>query len=408
MAENRFYKFAIPLWLGTAFSLYGDTTVYTILPLYIEQAGITLTEAGILMGINRLVRLVFNVISGYLYDIGNSKKLFISYLTAGAVSTLMFGLFSGFWPLFAARVIWGIAWSGIIIGGTTMLLQHSDPASKGKWIGVHHSWMMSGSALWAVMGAFLAEKIGFHASMTIGCVLSFICTFVVFLMLPKTEQSLIQTSTDGKPTLGITVTKKKKLSFAVIKGFDKKLYLTGAVICMSRFIFSGFVISLVSVIVKEKISPFFIAIGVSALAGIVSSGKTVVGIIVSPIIGFLSDKSKNRWQIIIVILLLGTAGLFLLTLPAPFFTLLGLFLCAIPASSLLVLTRTFVSDHYWGRDIQGQAVGFIYTAGDLGSAVGPPLALYLLSHISLGFMFTVSAIVLFTFTAFVFFAVRKW
>ena len=76
-AKKRFYRIVIPLGLGSGFSMLGDSTVYTVLPLYIEAAGITLAGAGILMGINRLVRLFSNTVTGILLDYGNKRAIFV-------------------------------------------------------------------------------------------------------------------------------------------------------------------------------------------------------------------------------------------------------------------------------------------------------------------------------------------
>jgi Na+/melibiose symporter-like transporter len=61
-------KILFALGLGTAFSLFGDTTMYAVLPTHTAEAGITLVMVGILLGVNRAVRLVFNGVAGWCYD----------------------------------------------------------------------------------------------------------------------------------------------------------------------------------------------------------------------------------------------------------------------------------------------------------------------------------------------------
>jgi hypothetical protein len=59
-----------PLGIGLALSLLGDATLYAVLPSpeIAAQAGLSLVMVGFLLGINRLVRLVFNGFAGWVYD----------------------------------------------------------------------------------------------------------------------------------------------------------------------------------------------------------------------------------------------------------------------------------------------------------------------------------------------------
>ena len=54
--------------LVTALRLMGDSMLYTMLPVYFQQAGLTsLWEVGVVLSVNRLVRLPLNPFIGRLY-----------------------------------------------------------------------------------------------------------------------------------------------------------------------------------------------------------------------------------------------------------------------------------------------------------------------------------------------------
>ncbi|MHB8819796.1 MAG: hypothetical protein ACYC7M_12140, partial [Bellilinea sp.] len=59
-----------PIGIGLAFSLLGDTTLYTVLPDpdIAAQAGLTLAVVGVILGMNRLIRLLTNGAFGLLFD----------------------------------------------------------------------------------------------------------------------------------------------------------------------------------------------------------------------------------------------------------------------------------------------------------------------------------------------------
>ena len=65
-----------PLGLGTALSLLGDATLYTVLPIHAADAGVTLTAVGILLGANRAIRLFLNGPAGLAYDRWPRRRLF--------------------------------------------------------------------------------------------------------------------------------------------------------------------------------------------------------------------------------------------------------------------------------------------------------------------------------------------
>ena len=113
-----------PLGLGTAISLLGDSTLYTVLPrpAIAAEVGVTLTMVGLLLGANRLVRLAFNGAAGVLYDHLPRRKLLIAALAIGALSTLLFAFGRSLPVLLLSRVLWGAAWSGIWVGGNALVL----------------------------------------------------------------------------------------------------------------------------------------------------------------------------------------------------------------------------------------------------------------------------------------------
>ncbi len=383
--KTGLYRIIIPIGLGSGLSMLGDSTVYTVLPLNTEAAGITLVSAGILMGINRLVRLFTNGFSGILYDFGNKRKIFLASLFLGGFSTLVFAVFTGFWPLFVSRILWGIAWSGILIGGTSILLAEADLESRGKCIGMHQMWILVGSAAGSILGGYLTDLFGYRNAMLINGIVSTASAVVVCFTLPEIAR-------DNEISKGSFREFKKNYTGV----FHKELYLAAAVLCISRFVLTGFVASFLSIITKEKISPWILFIGISTLSGAINGSKTVISIISAPVAGFLSDRLKNRWLALVISILSGSLGLFIISLSPPVFPILGLLLCSVPGSSIIVLIRT-IAGELADKNKQGMAVGFVLTAGDLGSAVGPPLAFFVLPYFSLDQIFIVlSLLLLFT------------
>ena len=95
------------LGLGTAISLLGDATLYTVLPnpSIATQVGVTLAMVGVLLGVNRATRLVLNGPVGILYDRLPRRGLLVTSMVLGTASSIIYAVGSGFWPLFAGTTM---------------------------------------------------------------------------------------------------------------------------------------------------------------------------------------------------------------------------------------------------------------------------------------------------------------
>jgi MFS family permease len=113
----------IPLSLATGLSLLGDTSLYTVLPTHLVDAGVTLGTVGILLSANRFIRVLLNGPVGLLTDRWSRRSVFLPAIFMGALSTGIYALTVGFWPLLVGRLLWGLSWAGIWISGNAIVLE---------------------------------------------------------------------------------------------------------------------------------------------------------------------------------------------------------------------------------------------------------------------------------------------
>jgi len=67
----------IALGLAVCLSLFGDLTLYAVLVTQLETTGLALGAVGIMLGINRLIRIPGNLLGGLLLDRYGRRRLFI-------------------------------------------------------------------------------------------------------------------------------------------------------------------------------------------------------------------------------------------------------------------------------------------------------------------------------------------
>jgi len=88
----------IPLGFAVCTSLFGDLSLYAVLVTQTEVVGLTMAMVGVMLGVNRLVRIPTNPLVGVLADRWGRRKLFLTGMALGVLSTSAYGLVYGFWP----------------------------------------------------------------------------------------------------------------------------------------------------------------------------------------------------------------------------------------------------------------------------------------------------------------------
>jgi len=385
-------KILFALGFGTACSLMGDATLYAVLPTHIAEAGITLGLVGILLGVNRAVRLVFNGIAGWLYDHISQRLLFLVGLGIGAFSTLCYAFAPGFWLLLSGRVFWGMAWSLIWIGGGTILLNVTSESERGRRTGLYQTWFFAGAGAGALLGGVLTDVTGYRTAMGILASLQAVSAVTVIFLFPPMDKNVPPHPPNPleKPSGGF---------------FSRDLCLTATLQGINRFCLAGILHATLGLLVMERImSPHFL-IGVATMTGLLIAARTVIGMSAAPLAGYVSDIIGSRWRVISWMLLLGVVTMFSLATGHVLFIISGILLSAILSSTLQSLTITLTGDIV-AADRRGQAISFLHTAGDLGSALGPPCAYALLSYFGLERIYLCCAGLFFLSWLLLFFAAR--
>ena len=118
-------------------SLLGDAFLYLALPLFHESFGMSMLWVGIILSINRFVRLFLNSLIVRLINKHGFKKLLVIASLCASVSTLIYGLSTAIWVLLLARIIWAVAYS--ILRISNLAYATKDPESSGYFLGMYHS-----------------------------------------------------------------------------------------------------------------------------------------------------------------------------------------------------------------------------------------------------------------------------
>jgi MFS family permease len=358
------------LGIGTAISLLGDATLYTVLPHpdISAQLGITLSMVGLLLGANRAVRLVLNGPVGILYDRMPRRGLLIAALSLGAGSSIFYAVSSGFWLLLMGRIFWGLAWSLLWVGGNSVVLDVSTEENRGKNSGIYQMWFFIGVATSSFFGALITDVFGFRNGQWISVSVIAAIAVIWFFFLPETR---INDATAQDIPKDAGKTGAMKLPWKVMA-------VTSFTVFISRFMAWGVLAATAILWLSDifgtgaQIASLFIPI--ATFTGFYTALSNLINIVSTPLAGSISDRLGRRWSVIGLAMILGGLGLWLMSGEIPTMALIGAFLVPIAGSSAETLIPAIAGDRV-PKNLRSRALGLINTAGDLGATIGPFAAL---------------------------------
>ena len=359
-----------PLGLGTALSLMGDGTLYTVLPTHTADAGIALSSVGIILGVNRAVRLLLNGPAGLAYDRFPRRWLFVPALFIGAISTAVYAATHGFWPLLVGRLLWGLAWSGIWVGGATIILDVTTGQDRGRWTGMYQTWFFLGAALSTFAGGLLTDWVGYSATMWFGTAATALGGVIALILLPETRDVRQQ----DDPPIEENVPRLRS---------NRDLLVAASLQGINRFVTAGVLAATMGLLAQKWLASASLTLGVATLTGALMAGRTLLSMASAPLAGTASDWLGSRWGVAACGLAVGAIGMALVAWGGPVAILAGILLAAIAGGSVQALVTALTGDVV-SQAQRGRAIGLLHTAGDLGSAIGPPAAYALIPWVGLG------------------------
>jgi MFS family permease len=138
--------------------LLGDTLIYAVLPLYHAEWGISLAMVGVLLSLNRWVRLLANSIVAAIGERVGARNLMVTAAVGSVVATTCYGLDGGEALQIAARMLWGISFAALNLGSLAYAV--ADRANAGKRLGLGRGMIGIIQTCCFVGGALLVLEIG--------------------------------------------------------------------------------------------------------------------------------------------------------------------------------------------------------------------------------------------------------
>jgi MFS family permease len=384
---------------AVALCILGDSLLYSILPLEATRIGIPLAFVGLLLSVNRLVRLATNGVASALFERWGAPHIFLAACVMGFISTVLYGLSTGILLFLLARILWGAAWSGLRQGGYQAVWS-GVATQKGRLTGLLWGIIRLGSALSVLIGGFLYDRVGFHTTIWAITVVTALAIPVAYWLpwpaahlpspdtnrLPRrTLNAKTQRRKDAKDFLAslplgvfafrfVTRWHQWRSNFLVTLREPRSRWLT---ISGGLQLLSSSVVIATSSLLLAQMAGSEAAIswlGVATVTGLLQGARWLSDISVGPALGALSDRvgQANLALTLITLSLTCIVGLWLLPAGAAIYCLLLILLCDSGLTVTLSAAASGLAAHS-GRP--HQFIGVYTTASDFGSALGPLFAL---------------------------------
>ena len=337
--------------LAVAFSLFGDMTMYTVLPVHFAALGLTPMQVGVLLSANRWVRIVTNPLAAAVTRRFPPVVLVIASLLAGAGVTAVYGLAPPFLFFLAARLIWGMCWSFLRQIGVMNALGSAAADRVGRMIGLYNGSVWVGAVVGNFAAGLVFDAIGYRP---------------VFLLMAGLSLAGVIPALLGMSGRRPVIPREDRFTIIEGKSEDLLINLRGFLI---GTVGSGIVMSTLGHVLNERIPGGLpvgsIVIGIATINGLLLAVRYMLQVVGSPFFGVLIDRI-GIFRSQLLLFAAATAALAAAFLRIPTGALVGLVVVFFLSETALQL----------GLMIQAGMRGSkryarLATAMDLGSAVGP-------------------------------------
>lgn len=262
-----------------AFASLGDALLYPFLPIHADTLGIPVVWIGILLSINRFVRIIFNQVLVYAFSYLGFKKITMLAALLAVLSTAGYGMGLGIAAWIILRILWGISFAALRISTLSYALAHQR---QGFSLGISKGVYELGPMLALLAGPVLLEQ---YSASTTFVVLAAASVPAVFFAV-------------SLPELKYQPPEKKYLLWRMPSTFNLLTFI-------ATFLVEGMLIVLLGVLLLQ-LDQALTAASATALAAAYLAFRRVSFLVFSPLGGHLADKwGFDRifsWSVILICL----------------------------------------------------------------------------------------------------------
>jgi MFS family permease len=373
------------LVVGVFFGGLGAGVAFPTLPALGPLLGISPFVVGLILSVNRFTRLVANTPAGQVLDrVGTRRPMIAGFVVQGLVPFgYVLGLHADALPVsvgnatvfFLARSFWGFGSAFVFVGAFSTITHVTTPDNRGKWVGYMRGGQSLGFPTGLVVGGLVSDAFGYDVAFGVAGVAGLLAAVVAAAVLPDVSPDVEASRLRDVPG---------------IVGADPRIAAVGAVNLVVRFLFAGVLLS-TAVLYAEASGISVGTLSSTGVSGVVMAVSVVGASVATVFVGRYSDRLENRALVALPALAVLAAGFGVL---AAVPTLVGV-VVAVALVGLGVGGSNPPLMAYLGDispdDGTGKLGGVYNVFGDLGSTLGPLVALPLVARVGFAVEYLVCA-----------------
>ena len=365
-------------------AILGDQMLYVVLPAHPEAAGVSVAALGIVLSANRFIRLAANPVSGKLLDRLGRRPPYLLGTVLAVLSTGGYLLAGSLAPLLACRLLWGVAFSLLAVGGIAIVLDVTTAGDRGRSVGIYGSLVQLGTLVGLALSGVLSDRVGYRGTLAVYTPLTALGGVVAWLGVKETSPAR-PVVTAAAPRAGRAGSGAVRRALGALRGLDRRLVAPLFASFASHFAGSGILSASLGLYLRQAAARGAFVMPVASLTGVLLASRRLVGMLVGPAAGHLSDRLGDRRPVARAGALAKLAGYVVLagTEWGMVTILVGVGLTALGEAILHPAVTAWVGDSAL-PERRATMMGGLATANDLGAAIGPVAAYALAATIGLG------------------------
>ena len=389
--------------------IMGDSMLYNVLPSNVAAFGVPAGLVGVLLSANRFVRLASNPLAAWAFQRFGLDKPFLFSIVLSVGTTVAYGAGHGFAVLLLARVLWGVCYSMLRLGGYLVVLEVSPESARGRLMGFFSGGGRAGSVVGVLLGGLLFDLAGRTSSFLIIAGLGLL-GLPALLALGRdyhgpTAVGRVTLSPDPSEAATHPVRRSHRgiwdLLLSPVPELSprqlRQLLAVDLTIFVFYFVMTGVLVSTLGFYLSDELGEEGatiggVVVGIATLNGVLLATNWIAAL-GTPYLGHLGDRF-GRESVLLIAVPVCIVGLLLLSYPVLLLlTLLWLPIAFIGAAATHVSLDTLAGGLAPAHR-RAQVMSRYATWQDLGSAAGPLLAYAVLGFTSSTWVYASSAVLL--------------
>ena len=331
-------------------ALLGDALLYAVLPAYAEDFGLTLPLVGVMLSVNRFVRVfAYGILARLTQTVGVRRMCIVASIAATA-STAMYGLGDGPAIILLARVLWGLTYAVLVLATLSYAVEYRSKI--GIRVGIGQAIQRLGPILALFTGAWLVVHYG---------------PKITFLLLAVPTALSLIIAFNLPISRGDVIKRESPPSLVRPKPIDVIYFLQG------YGVDGVFAISITLIFARDTSLSDAVVAG-SALLAMRHFGEAIA----APLFGWIADRFGAR-RVFVTATFMMTLGFGLIALNL---TILGALIMLIFRGALASLGPAVVTQELALDDDPIGPLARMQAWRDFGAACGPLITGYMLTLLS--------------------------